>query len=187
MKRRTDWLILLGFLVISPMSLMGGCGKSDDGGTGPGDAFTVPAAWQGVWETTSVTKDCEGNVLDTSTDLDDLCEGEVLSFDEEGQEVTCTGTGNDTSFNLTCNASGTVEGCSYTVTATFMGTRNGDTYTATAHIQVTVSGSGECFGSFCEDVEITGMRTGGTPNCTSTAPSFLHAYVTQAIEQAQLQ
>jgi hypothetical protein len=185
MIRRRDWLVLVCFLVVAPMSL-GGCGGDGDSGTGPDDEFQIPAAWRGVWETTTVTKDCEGNVLDTDTDLEDLCEGETVSFEEDGQEIACTGSGNDTSFDLTCTSSFTFDDCTATITADFSGTRNGDTYIATVHT-VTTSSPSDCFGGFCQDFEITGTRISDTPDCSSSAPSFLQGAVAKAIERAQLQ
>lgn len=187
MKRRTDLLILLGFLIVSPMSLMGGCGGDGDDNMGPGDPFLIPAAWQGVWETSTVTRDCEGNLLDDDLTEDHLCEGKAFSYADEGFSIECTGTGNDTSFEITCTSSFVVDGCTVNVTVTISGTRNGDTYTADGHVEGTVTGDCGKIENFCQDLEVTGTRTGATPDCSSTTRGFVEGFAARAVERAQSQ
>ena len=96
--------------------------------------YTIPDAWSGVWDFQQNDYDCDTNdLLDTYSDTDTLCTGEVI---DPGAEISCTGSTGDTSIDIDCSGKFEIdEGCSVTIGFSFSGTRNGDT----ANITTTVS------------------------------------------------
>lgn len=128
---------------------------------------TIPAAWQGVWNTTTVIRLC-GNptIIDQESFSDSLCAGRPV-LDEPGVEAQCSGTVTDTSIDYTCVGSSDLgDGCTVTLTFHLLGTRTGDSYQAVETIQTTYSE--DCppfFEDSCEELTSTGTRTGGDPQC----------------------
>jgi hypothetical protein len=134
---------------------------------------TVPAAWEGVWDTHIEVRICGmTNVVFEESFDDTLCEGDVL-YADEGSNGNCSGTITDTSADWTCVFSEEPEaGCTMTLTIHLSGTRSGDSFTAVETYETVYTGS--CSPEFqdsCLEFTTTATRTGETPQCDQVGQS----------------
>lgn len=138
-----------------------------------GDA-SVPAAWAGVWQFQEDDYDCTTNAfLGHSTTEDTLCAGAPV-FGGSLPGWSCTGTGDDTSLDITCSGSEEIDtGCTVTFTQTLTATRSGDTVNAVATFSQTFSPEGCAFiPDSCTRTESVGTRLGPPPpGCTTATVS----------------
>ncbi len=66
----------------------------------------VPAAWAGVWATTDSVHLCsDPTILFTDSGLDTLCTGDPIQDEQGGITLSCSGTVDDTSVDITCTGS----------------------------------------------------------------------------------
>lgn len=134
----------------------------------PASAQSFPASWEGLWEFTNVMEDCEGTPMGTEIDTSSICEGDVLTPDDEGFTFECTGTIDDDSIDLVCTAGEEVsEDCTASLSYTLEGIRTGDTVTGIQTTTITYTGAG-CgpIENICLATEITGTRISPEPeNC----------------------
>lgn len=152
---------------------------------------TVPASWGGIWETTTILKDCAipPNELYRSTSVDTLCAGKAISaeFDftdqhcvsptvtatANGISVSCSATYQDTCGTAVVTASST-QSFNITINST-AGTVSGG-----GHITVThPSGSG-CQ-DVCANITFIGTRTSTSQvGCMTNKTSWLASPVRRA-------
>lgn len=135
------------------------------------DPIPYPDAFIGIWENTSVTRDCVTQViLAQSTEQDTICAGDTFDPDIEGQfPITCTGTITETTVDIHCT--GTFEvtpECTATIQFDTDGTRNGDTWTSTTTVEITYVGC-PIPGS-CTTTQSTGTRVDPDPAACPPAP-----------------
>ncbi len=128
----------------------------------PNGVPTIPPAWQGIWNSTDVDKDCETlATISTSTSSDTLCANASIISGEVGLgQFDCDGTATDTSFDVTCTAVFPVsDSCSATVTIRQTGTRDGDSFTSLTVANILHTGL-NCAGEIntCQRIETTSVR-----------------------------
>jgi hypothetical protein len=130
----------------------------------------IPAAWGGIWATAESTHVC-GNPTITMTDagFDTLCSGTPV-IDESGG-LTCTGTADDVSANVSCSVTFPAgpPPCTATISINLMATRNGNSAFVTFTESHTFTPT-NCAGmaDTCEVTESTYTRVGPEPvPCTS--------------------
>jgi hypothetical protein len=135
------------------------------------DGPTIPAAWQGVWNTTTIERVC-GNpaIVNQESQLDTLCAGQPI-FRGGGLGLTCSGTATDTHFDWTCSSTEVVFGqCTATVTFAGVATRTGDSEQTVVTITTQYSaGCGGLFPDTCQEFTSTGTRTADVPHCGQVA------------------
>lgn len=136
------------------------------------DPIPYPDEFIGIWETTTVVRDCETQIiLFQSTENDTICAGDL--FDPEFGEtpLTCTGTITPTAIDLHCVGSFEVEpGCTANVDFTMTGTLSGDTWTTTTRIESTYVGEACPIPSSCMSITSTATRISPDPGDCPPAP-----------------
>ena len=153
--RRVRARAAIGALAVAV--LVGSCGIA-------AAAITVPASWQGVWETTRVQVDCVSHqVLGTTVHQDTLCAGRGFPLPAG---FLCSGTMTDTDLNATCTETMEVlPGCSLTVTDVTTFTRTGGSATGTQTLNFVYTGS--CpVGNSCQMYNWTATQLALDPGCT---------------------
>lgn len=102
----------------------------------------APAEWEGVWDLTITTSDCDGNNPMVTMETDTICAGDPFEVpnDDPNFSITCTGTVDATSVNATCTGAQSILGCNFAYTADMAGTRSGNTYQATTIATIIQSG-----------------------------------------------
>ena len=131
----------------------------------------VPAAWAGVWATTDSVHLCsDPTILFTDSGLDTLCTGDPIQDEQGGITLSCSGTVDDTSVDITCTGSEELSpGCTVNYETTIVATRNGDSYSGALTVNATFTPP-LCDGSpdICIVTESTGTRVGPEPpDCLS--------------------
>jgi len=136
-----------------------------------GDEPTLPAAWQGVWSMESIDRICgDSTIIDQQTSVDTLCAGDPF-YAEEAQ-VSCTGTVDDQSADITCSFTQVIDekefpGCTVTFTFHLEAQRTSAT-TLSALETLTIDYSEECpvfFEDSCTETTTTGTLLPGDPEC----------------------
>ncbi len=127
-------------------------------------AITIPASWQGVWQTTRQQVDCvtHQNIGGATVSQDTLCANRDFPL----PTGVCTGTMTDTELNVTCSETQEViPGCFVTVTAVTVYTRSGDTATGTQTLNFVYTGSCPLPDS-CQMYNWSATRLSLNPGCT---------------------
>src|SRR5205085_10531495 len=91
----------------------------------------VPPEWDGVWTEVDTVYDCNGVFQSTSAPTDTICGGQIFNTAVPGFSITldCNGTGDATSFDITCTGTGNVAAdCDANFNIHTHGTRTGDTF-----------------------------------------------------------
>ena len=69
--------------------------------------IVVPPEWAGIWSTVDSTSDCAGGPVEVSALEDTICGGEAVTPPEDGPyEITCTGTVDGSTIDVTCTGGG---------------------------------------------------------------------------------
>ena len=125
---------------------------------------TVPPAWAGVWQFDSADFECTTNdPLGYDSTVDTLCTGDEVN-PSDLIPLTCTGTTDDTSINISCTGSGGLPPiCTVDVTLTIVATRSENDMSATL-TYTQVSTPPNCYGTDgCVRSELIGLRVAGEP------------------------
>ncbi len=138
-----------------------------------GETPQIPAAWSGIWETTDSVYDCADppNLIATSTRTDTLCAGSDYSQELQGFELTCTGSADDNSAQLSC--SGLVpyeEGCDLQFTMETQMTLSGQTAFSVAQISAVPVPEGCIPFALCQIIRSHMFRTGPEPKDCALTP-----------------
>lgn len=136
------------------------------------DPIPLPDEYIGIWETTTVVRDCDTQIiLFQSTENDTVCAGETFDPDFGETPLTCTGTITPTTIDLQCVGSYEEEpGCTANVDFTMTGTLNGDTWTTTTRIDVTYVGETCPVPSSCLSITSTATRINPDPGDCPPSP-----------------
>jgi hypothetical protein len=132
----------------------------------------VPPEWDGIWTTQDTVYLCPSTFASApAAGSDTLCGGSQYSESSGGIALTCSGTADATTIDVTCTGSGEVfTGCNGDVTVTTHGTRTNDTYFTVSTVQLT-NLVGTCTGlPTCFQINTHGTRTGPTTagDCVTT-------------------
>lgn len=140
-------------------------------GTAGAEEITVPESWAGIWETTTVEKDCQTlEIINETTTRDTLCTGDILNPEDPDGLLICSGSISEGALHLECSATLEVlPGCSLTISFVSDATRNGDNSSGVTVNQFTYTGSGCFFEDTCTRQESTSVRVGEDPGC-GTSP-----------------
>lgn len=126
----------------------------------------MPAEWAGIWQVQTDRVDCETLVvLNTSTEEDTTCAGDVFSYDAGEGEFTCTESVNGNTVSISCTGSFPFgEGCDIVSQFDMTITRSDDSYAGVQILTQTTEGAGCEFPySSCMRFEFTGTRIGPPP------------------------
>jgi hypothetical protein len=136
------------------------------------DPIPYPDEYIGIWDITTVVRDCETQIiLFQSTDRDTVCAGELFDPEFGEAQLTCTGEITQTTINLECTGSYEVEpGCIANITFTMTGTLNGDTQTTTTTIVSNYVGATCVIPSSCMSITSTGTRVNPDPGDCPPSP-----------------
>jgi hypothetical protein len=131
------------------------------------DPVPYPEEFIGIWETTTILRDCETQILiNQSTVRDTICAGDTFEFTFGEYEVNCTGTITATTVDVQCEGSFQVDpDCTGNLQITMDGTRTGDTWTSTMRMGTTYVGSSCPIPSSCIEGTSTGTRLDPNPLC----------------------
>jgi len=145
-------------------------------GLAAADPYKIPAAWDGVWDSSDSTYDCGGAFQQTDTNLDTLCSGAVfLDPNEFSGTVECTGSITATTINITCTVVDTIIGdCVGTFTYSIRGTRtNDDAFIVGTFSNVVTGSDPECsfFPPDCSQTNSHSHRTGPAPAAYCSTPA----------------
>lgn len=169
MNNRVRRLLALGACAALLLPL--GCGDDDDGngGNGAPTGLDVPQEWQGVWENTVTTTDCEtasGTVFrETTVDTVLVCPDAIDVFDDEefgALSEICTETIDGNTYRIVCQGTETFFdecGASIEADVSAVFSPTGDSYTFEGRYEVVASP--ECNGvveSLCQEVSGTAVR-----------------------------
>jgi hypothetical protein len=102
----------------------------------------LPPEWDGVWESTDSTYDCNDVLQSVETNSDTLCAGQDLTYNPATYNVTCTGSANATTADIHC--SGTAEvipECTATLQIDSHVVLSGDSYFSITTTSVSYSGA----------------------------------------------
>ena len=166
--------LILGLVVV-------GC-SSDDGPANPGGENNnseacpiVPDSWEGIWDYSMVTLDCETQEVLGELDVPvRFCAGKlfVLGVDSDEFDFKCTGTVTDEMLHMETTVTFEEgEDCIITSISIVDATLSGDTMTGTASYSTTYSSGCSQSGS-CSEEEFTAVRRSGESGC-DTGPSGL--------------
>ncbi len=143
-------------------------------GSGPAaaDPIPLPEEYIGIWEETTVVRDCETQViLFQSTENDTVCAGSTFDPDFGETPLTCTGTITPTTIDIQCEGSYELEpGCTANVNFTMTGTLSGDTWTTTTRIESTFVGEACPIPSACLSITSTATRINPDPGDCPPSP-----------------
>ncbi len=130
------------------------------------DPIPYPDEWIGVWEITSIARDCDTQaILFQNTVLDTICAGEIYEPDPE-DPLTCSGTITQNTVSIQCEGSYEEEpGCTANVQLTIDGTRNGNAWSSTTRIETTFVGSTCPISEFCIVTTQNAARIDLDPDC----------------------
>jgi hypothetical protein len=129
--------------------------------------FTIPAAWEGVWNISEVERECGTTGGFPSQEPDTLCAGDPV-FDEP--LLNCTGTITDTNVDISCETSESTgfpdfPDCMVTFSFSLVANRTGDSYTATNTLGITYTDCPGLLEDECTELVTTGTRTAADPDC----------------------
>lgn len=127
---------------------------------------TAPEEWVGTWEVTQTISDCEGGDDEVDEYLETIClDDQVFDPDLGGQDFTCEGTVDETSFDYVCEATFQIFDCEVTITVDVEGQRSGDTFTASGTIMTVVVAVGELCkpGKSCQEISLVAERVDPDP------------------------
>lgn len=130
----------------------------------------APTEWAGVWDTQDSSYIFCAPPGTFSTGKDTICTGQTFDQPEQEFDITCTGSATGTTFHQHCTGTGPVGECTGSFDITTDGTRTSNTYTIVTMSIITISGGGDCGGTFCSRHVSFGTRTGPEPMeyCTTT-------------------
>jgi len=134
----------------------------------------VPPEWDGIWTTQDTVYLCPSTVLSVpAPGSDTLCGGSEYSASSGGIVLSCSGTADATTLNVTCTGNGQVTtGCTADITVTTHGTRTNNTFFTVSTLQLTnFVGGIACLGlPTCLQINTHGTRTGPTTaaDCATT-------------------
>ena len=147
-------------IIAAPLMFVGAAGAQE---------IIAPESWAGIWETTTIERDCETlAIISETTSTDTICAGDIMNPEDPEGIFTCEGTITDGAVHMEC--SGTVEilpGCSLTISFVSDGTRDGDTSSGVTINTFTYVGAACFFEDTCSRNESTSVRTGDDPGCTT--------------------
>ncbi len=147
-------------LIAAPLVIVGAAGAQE---------IIAPEGWAGIWETTTIERDCTTlEIISETTSTDTICAGDIMNPEDPDGIITCDGSATDGTVHIEC--SGTVEilpGCSLTISFVSDGTRNGDTSSGVTINTFTYTGSACFFEDTCSRRESTAVRIGEDPGCTT--------------------
>ena len=134
---------------------------------GGGQPATIPAAWQGEWNITTLAQTCDQpDTLLLSESVEFLCDGEPLSTRFLPIELECEGTVTDTRVDVECDFDGSEGSCRLRVNVDWTMTRSGDEFAGTARVNWVASGGCDPDTTLCVDFTFTGTRIGdGLDGC----------------------
>jgi hypothetical protein len=126
----------------------------------------APLEWDGEWTTVDTVYTCQGAFQSTSPGGNTICGG--TDYTPAGPvPLTCTGTADATTIDLTCTGSGLFfPDCDANYTVVTHGTLTADTYFMVSTVNIAYTGIG-CSGlpPTCVQVNSHGTRTG--PSCVT--------------------
>ena len=147
-------------LIAAPLLIVGAAGAQE---------IIAPESWAGIWETTTIERDCQTlAIISETTSTDTICAGDIMNPEDPDEIFTCDGSVTDGAVHMEC--SGTVEimpGCSLTISFVSDGTRDGDTSSGVTINTFTYVGAACFFEDTCSRNESTSVRTGEDPGCTT--------------------
>ena len=147
-------------LIAAPLVIVGTAGAQE---------IIAPESWAGIWETTTIERDCTTlEIISETTVTDTICAGDIMNPEDPDGVFTCDGSVTDATVHIEC--SGTVEilpGCSLTISFVSDGTINGDTSSGVTINTFTYTGAACFFEDTCSRRESTAVRTGEDPGCTT--------------------
>jgi len=142
-----------------------------------GGTIVVPPEWDGVWDLTDSTYDCNDVPMGVSTDRDTICGGQVYDSGGDGgpYALDCTGTVTATTLDITCTGSGEVfPDCNAVIDMHITGTRTGDNSRTVIIINTTYSGTAkgcDLLPPNCTQLVTIGTRIGPAPSDFCTTPA----------------
>lgn len=172
--KRPSWFTA-SLLVLAALAA-GGAGAAGPaaawaGGLGTRDII-MPAEWAGIWRNTTELVDCETLVvLNSSTEDDTTCAGDVLSFESPENGYSCTESVNGNTVTVSCTATTPLEeGCDLLTQFDLTMTRSGDSFEGVQTIVSSTQGEG-CTIPFstCQRFEMSGTRIAPPPESCATA------------------
>jgi hypothetical protein len=178
--QRWKWCVSTLFLVVIWLS---GCGKDEP--SGPRSSLLVPASWEGVWEITITSRECDtDSVIGVDVLIDAVCTGE--SFEEflglhaaDLETVRCSGTFTDQGFTATCTGSTDLFGCSVDMAGTFTAAREDTTFAGEGVLNMISTCSGEPVED-CIVAELDArFLAADPPECDAATSGFLSEVVRQ--------
>ncbi len=140
-----------------------------------GQVIVFPEEWEGVWEFTTMTYDCDTNaLLEELVEEISVCGGDAFIPDiGEPAEFTytCEGSLTETGMDVTCTMSSELfPGCSVTITSISEAVVSGDTMTGTTTISIDYQGI-----CFVEEErwreEVSAVRLQTDASCSGTSAS----------------
>jgi len=140
-------------------------------GAAGAEEIIVPESWAGVWETTTIEKDCQTlEIVNETTSRDTLCAGDVMNPEDPDGLFICSGSISDGALHMECSVTTEVfPGCSLSISLVSDATRTGDTSTGVSINSFTYTGVECFFEDTCTRLESTSVRTGEDPGC-GTSP-----------------
>ncbi len=126
----------------------------------------MPAEWAGIWQVQTDRIDCETlAVLNSITEEDTTCAGDVFIYDAGEGEFTCTESVNGNTLTISCSGTFPLdEGCDIVSQFDLTITRSDDSFAGAQILTQTTQGEGCEFPfSMCDRYEFTGTRIGPPP------------------------
>ena len=139
-------------------------------------AFLItPPEWDGTWTTVDSLYLCDGTFINVSPGEDTICGGKDYE-PSSGSDLSCTGTADATTIDVTCTGSEPsvdFPGCTANYTIVNHQTRSGGTYFSVTTIEVSYSGPAGCDQNppACLQVNSHGTRTGAAPLAYCATPT----------------
>lgn len=164
--RRWKWCVFALFLGAIWLTA---CGEEP---SGPAPSLLVPPSWQGVWEITITSKECDtDSLIGVDVLVDPVCAGESIEEflglrAEDLEMVSCDGNFVDAGFVATCVGRTDLFGCSFDLSGTFSANRVDSTFAGGGVLKMTSFCSGDDRIDDCIVVELEGRRLAtDTPEC----------------------
>lgn len=141
-------------------------------------AILAPVEWDGIWDTVDSVYTCAGVFQSTSPGVDTICGGKDYSQSPPQSDIvlTCTGTADATTIDVTCTGSGLIPSttCTGDFSVVTHATRTGTAFFMVSIVNITVTGGGlgcDAFPPICVQLNSHGLYREPAPTAYCASPA----------------